>query len=197
MVAVLVFMSWGSAEYGQMELHRYFGYSILGLLVFRIFWGVFGSDTARFSKFVRGPKAIGDYLKSPAHAPKSIGHNPLGALSVVAMLLLLVTQVVLGLFAVDIDGLESGPLSYLVTFDQGRVAAEAHEVVFNVLLGMIVLHVLAILYYWIAKRDNLIAPMITGNKQLPADAQASGVSAPILKVLIGIAIAGATVWAII
>jgi cytochrome b len=166
-------------------------------LAFRIYWGLFGSETARFSKFVKGPAAISAYLKSPAGVPKPIGHNPLGAISVVFMLFLLIAQVVLGLFTVDIDGLESGPLSHLVTFDQGRACAEAHEFVFNVLLGMIALHVAAILYYWIFKRDNLIAPMITGNKEIPTESTFAAVSAPLMKVAIGIAIAGAVVWAVI
>ena len=75
------------------------------------------------------------------------GHNPLGALSVLALLGLLLAQIVLGLFAVDVDGIESGPLSTYVSFDTGRVAAEWHEAVFDVLLWLIGLHVAAVLFY--------------------------------------------------
>src|SRR5262249_5537036 len=108
LLVALVFFSWGAAEYQHMDLHRYSGYTILGLLVFRLYWGIAGSETARFANFVKGPRAVADYLRSKT---KSIGHNPLGALSVVALLTLLVAQVALGLFSVDVDGLESGPLS--------------------------------------------------------------------------------------
>jgi cytochrome b len=156
-------VSWWSAEYRLMNVHRYSGYMMLGLLVFRIYWGLFGSPTARFAQFIRGPSAVARYLREPAtHAAP--GHNPLGGLSVVAMLLLLLTQVGLGLFVTDIDGLESGPLSYLVSFETSRTLAERHETIFNVLLAFMALHIAAILFYLFARRTNLIAAMITGRR---------------------------------
>jgi len=84
---------------------------------------------------------------------------------VIAMLALLATQIALGLFAVDIDGLESGPFSYLVEFDTGRLAAEAHALVFDLLLILMALHVAAVAFYLIYRRDNLLAPMITGSRR--------------------------------
>lgn len=196
LLVALVFFSWGSAEYGHLDLHRYSGYTILGLLVFRLYWGFVGSDTARFFVFVKGPSGIAKYLRSP-RADSVVGHNPLGALSVLALLMLLIAQVTLGLFAVDIDGLESGPLSHLVSFDGGRACAEAHEIVFNVLLGFIALHVAAILFYAIARRVNLVTPMLTGKTIASDDVQAGNVSAPLTRVVVGIAIAAAIVWAIV
>jgi cytochrome b len=199
LLVALVFFSWGSAEYNQMDLHRYSGYALLGVVVFRVYWGFFGSNTARFTQFVKGPRAIADYLRGNDGRPtthKSIGHNPLGALSVLALLALLLTQIGLGLFAVDVDGLESGPLSYLVSFDVGRACAEVHEVVFNLLLAMIVLHVVAIFFYLFFKRDNLLGPMITGNKAMPLPLQ-TGVSASPLRVAIGVVLSVAVVWLII
>jgi hypothetical protein len=92
------------------------------------------------------------------------GHNPLGALSVLALLGLLLAQVTLGLFCVDVDGLESGPLSNWVTFETGRECSRLHQLGFDVLKVFIVLHLAAVVFYWLFKRDNLIRPMITGRR---------------------------------
>jgi cytochrome b len=176
-----------------MDYHRYSGYGLLGVLVFRVYWGVVGGSTARFANFVRGPRAILEYLRN---GNKTTGHNPLGALSVLALLTLLIVQVSLGLFAVDVDGLESGPLSYLISFDTGRACAEVHAIVFNVLMVAIALHLLAILCYWVFKRDNLLSAMITGNKVLSQAAQlATAESLP--RIVIGVALAVAVVWVIV
>ncbi len=213
LIVALVLFSWGSAKYGHMDLHRYSGYTLLGLLLFRLYWGVFGGHTSRFASFVKGPRAVLHYLKSQRDSGStsfsdpiaqsrettafSVGHNPLGALSVVVLLLLLLAQVFLGLFAVDVDGLESGPLSYLVSFDTGRAVAEIHGIVFNVLLGFIGLHLAAVLFYQWVKRDNLMVPMITGGKLAPPDTDHNDVSTSLLHVAVGIVIASAIVWLIV
>jgi cytochrome b len=93
----------------------------------------------------------------------------MGGWSVVALLGLLVVEVVLGLFAVDVDGDASGPLSGLVSFDAGRIAAKLHHQGFNILLGLIALHLGAVAFYLIFRRDNLVAPMITGRRKTPGD----------------------------
>lgn len=203
-LVVLIAVSWWTAENGQLEYHRYSGYALLGLLVFRLYWGFAGSSTARFANFVRGPRAILAYLRQmPSRVSDrshiaTPGHNPLGALSVIALLALLMTQVGLGLFTVDIDGIESGPLSHLVSFETGRACAELHETLFNVLLTFIALHVAAVLFYLIYKRDNLIATMIHGHRNHPShhlagdSAQPSFASLP--RLVIGIALAGLVVW---
>jgi cytochrome b len=159
-MAALIPWSWWTAHHDQLERHRLSGYLLLGLLLFRLIWGFAGSETARFAAFVRGPAAIRRYLRG--EAPASPGHNPLGALSVLALLVALAAQIGLGLFAVDEDGLESGPLSYLVTFDTARSAAAIHHRAFWVLVALIALHLAAILFYLLARRRNLIAAMITG-----------------------------------
>jgi len=194
-LVVLVAFSWWSAENGAMDWHRYSGYTMLGMLVFRVYWGFFGGATARFVQFVRGPRAVIDYLRGVTAKP--FGHNPLGAISVVLILLLLLTQVGLGLFAVDIDGLESGPLSRFVSFDTGRALAESHELVFNILMVVIVLHIAAVLAYLIVKRDNLIGAMITGRTQVADDAKAVAVAGSPLHLAIGVAVAVLVVWLIV
>ncbi len=156
----LVGFSWWSAETHHMDWHQLSGLAVCGLLIFRILWGFLGASTARFSQFVRGPRAVWAYLRG--RGPGTVGHNPLGGLSVVALLLALSAQIVSGLLAVDVDGIESGPLSYLVDFEQGRLAARVHAVSFNIVQGLVGLHVLAIVFYLVARRRNLTAAMITG-----------------------------------
>ncbi len=152
--------SWWSAKTHHMDWHQLSGLTLCGLLVFRILWGLIGSSTARFTQFVRGPRAIWTYVRG--RTPHAIGHNPLGGLSVIALLAMLLVEVACGLLAVDIDGIESGPLSYLIDFEQGRLAARIHGIAFNVMLGLIGLHLLAIAYYLLVKRRNLVGAMITG-----------------------------------
>jgi cytochrome b len=164
----LLGFAWWTAEERMLDWHRLAGYSICTLLVFRILWGLAGSSTARFSSFLRGPAGLARYVRSSmfnrAATPAS-GHNPVGGWSVVVMIALLATQVGLGMFSVDIDGLESGPFAYLVDFDTGRAAAEWHGFVFNLILAATALHVLAILFYLLYRRDNLIGPMISGSRR--------------------------------
>src|SRR5690606_7310394 len=136
LLPLLLGFSWYSAENRLMDWHRYSGYGILGLLSFRLCWGLWGSHTARFSSFVKSPARVFAYARGGGQGPSGFaGHNPLGGWSVVALLLVLAAQVGSGLFAVDVDGLESGPLSYLVSFDGGRWLANVHGVSFNILLA--------------------------------------------------------------
>jgi cytochrome b len=186
----LIAFSWWSGERHEMEWHRLSGYGILALLVFRIYWGFFGGRTARFAQFLRGPGTALAYLRSQAsgrHVPAP-GHNPIGGWSVILMLATLVAMVVAGLFAVDVDGLESGPLADYVSFDQGRLASDIHGIIFNLLLALIVLHVAAIFFYAARLRQNLVGPMIHGRRR--TDEQVADVTTSPWKFLIGIAIAG-------
>jgi len=186
-------ISWWTGETGRLEWHRWSGYALLGLLTFRIYWGFFGSSTARFRQFVRGPRTIASYLRGTwATQP---GHNPLGAMSVVLMLILLVAQIGFGLFAVDVDGMESGPLSLYVSFEAGRVAAEWHEAIFNVLLWLVALHILAIAYYLVVKRQNLAAAMVRGTREFETETQAVQ-PASALRFVIGVIIAAVLTWAV-
>jgi cytochrome b len=157
-LAALIALSWWSAEYHRDDLHIWSGMAVLSLLIFRLLWGFVGGSTARFANFIRGPRAVFGYLRG---GWRGIGHNPLGALSVVALLAMAGIQVGLGLFASDEDGLMQGPLAPLVSIDAADQAREWHEATFNVLLALIALHLAAIAYYrWRGK--NLLRPMITG-----------------------------------
>lgn len=196
LLVLLVAFSWWSAGNHRMEWHRDSGFALLGVLVFRLYWGLVGSHTARFARFVKGPRAIWRYLRASSRhtAP---GHNPLGALSVLALLGLLTSQVVLGLFTVDVDGLESGPLSQFVSFETGRACARAHHIGFSALLAFIGLHVAAILFYWIVKRDNLVRPMITGWKTWGRHAASPGSVAPWWLAALGAALSVIVVGSIV
>lgn len=160
LLVLLVPAMWWTAENDMMELHILLGQMVLGLILFRIFWGLIGSSTARFASFVKGPRAVVAYLRG---SWAGIGHSPLGALSVIAMLLVLVMQVGLGLFASDGDGLQ-GPLSHHVSYDTAETLADRHETMFNVLLVLIGLHLAAILFYRFVKRQKLIEPMVAGGR---------------------------------
>ena len=129
-LAALIAFSWWSAEYHHDDLHIWSGLAVLTLLIFRLLWGVVGSSTARFATFVRGPRAVLAYLRG---GWRGIGHNPLGALSVLALLGLVAVQTGLGLIASDEDGLMEGPLAGLVSLDASGSARDLHEDLFNVL----------------------------------------------------------------
>lgn len=191
-MALFVGVSWWTAETGRMDWHQYSGYSLLALVSFRIYWGFVGSSTARFRQFVRGPRAIVSYLQGRWSV--DAGHNPLGALSVVALLALLLAQIVLGLFSVDVDGIESGPLSTYVSFDTGRAAADWHDGLFDVLLWLIGLHIAAVLYYLFVKKQNLVATMFNGKRSYPDEQPASVVSASWLRLIVGALLAGVLTW---
>jgi len=194
----LLGFSWWSGENHDMEWHRLSGYAILALLVFRIYWGFAGGRTARFAEFVRGPRAAFAYLRTLGKRPYQAadGHNPVGGWSVVLMLAALVVMVTAGLFSVDVDGLESGPLADYVTFDAGRVAAGVHHLVFNLLLALVALHVLAVLFYLVGLRHNLVAPMIHGRRKAGANAVATRLGASTWKAAIGLIVAIAFAYAV-
>ena len=160
LVALIAF-SWWSAEEEHLDWLIWSGIAVLTLLVFRILWGFVGSSTARFANFVRGPRGIVDYLRD-MKGWRPVGHTPLGALSVLAMVGAIAVQVGLGLFAIDKDGLHEGPLAYLISFDAAEGVADFHEDWFNVILVLIGLHVAALLFYRLALGKKLIGPMLTG-----------------------------------
>lgn len=162
----LVLAMWATAEFRQMQLHSVLGILLTALFAFRITLGLWGASTVRFSGLVTRPEKYVSYLKtvfSATYKPPA-GHSPIGALSAIALLLALACQILTGLFSVDVDGMNSGPLARFVSFAWGRSAADFHEAAFNFLVGLIILHLLAILFYTCIKRANLIGPMLTGRR---------------------------------
>ncbi|MDO5639997.1 MAG: cytochrome b/b6 domain-containing protein [Neisseria sp.] len=168
LVLALAFM-WYSGETGGnlMAWHLRCGLFILALVVFRICWGLWGSDTSRFSQFVRGPKQIKRYLQGGLTENEQPGHNPLGALMVLALLAALLVQLISGLFASDENmWLYNGYLNSLVSSEAGATARGIHIAFFNVLLALAAVHVLTILVYKFVKKHDLVKPMLTGYKEL-------------------------------
>lgn len=165
----LMIVQWLSAENsGTMNYHVWGGYAVLVLVLFRLIWGVVGSETARFGDFVRGPGAALAYVKAllRGETPLYRGHNPMGGWSIVLMLILLLVQAGTGLFAND-DILIEGPLYSWVSKDTSDWLTGIHHFNFNLLLAVIALHVAAVLFYLLVKRENLIHPMLSGRKRLP------------------------------
>jgi cytochrome b len=195
MLVVLIGFAWWAGETDHMDWHRLAGYAVIGLVVFRLIWGFVGSASARFASFVKGPAATLAYMRtlpSRAHAAMP-GHNPVGALSVLALLAVLIVQVVTGLFSVDVDGLESGPLSDRVDFDTGRLFAHWHHWSFTALQVLVAMHVAAVIFYAVHKRADLVRPMITGRSRFYTD---PGLKfAPVWAALLAAAAAALVAWA--
>ena len=164
----LIAFSWWSVHNHHTGWHIWSGCAVLSLLVFRLLWGFFGSSTARFASFVRGPEALKTELRGNW---SGIGHSPLGAISVLVLLLAMLIQVSLGLISQDEDGIYFGPLARLVSSDASDRAAGIHAAWFNVLLALIVIHLLAIVFYRLRGR-KLIKPMITGRAPIAPGTEA-------------------------
>lgn len=197
LLVIGIAVCWWSGVNNELEYHTYAGYAVLWIVLLRLYWGLVGSSTARFVNFVRGPKAILDYATTlhRRDTPHSHGHNALGAISIVLMLGLVLAVVILGLFAVDVDGLYSGPLSLYVTFKQGRQLAHLHNDWFNILLWVIGLHLAAVIFYFLYKRQNLVGPMISGKRQGTAS-EAEMTHVPLWRFVIGAVIVTAIVYAV-
>jgi cytochrome b len=175
-LAALVVASWVTGELGWMIPHFIGGYAILCLLLFRLIWGFVGSRSARFVDFVKGPRAVFDHLahlrQSSEAAPPVLRHNPLGGWMVVFLLTILLVQATSGLFTTD-DILTEGPLVGLASGTTVRLLSSVHRFTSGVIPWLIGLHVAAIAVYLILRRENLVRPMITGVKAVPAGSSVS------------------------
>jgi cytochrome b len=155
--------------------HFRLGYVVFALLVFRVLWGLMGGRWSRFANFVRGPGTIWRYLhgKNEPHEHHDVGHNPLGALSVLGLLGILAIQVATGLVADD-EISNTGPLIKFVSGSTSLALTRWHQNVGQwLIMAMVALHVAAILFYLLKKKRNLIHPMLTGDKELDASTPAS------------------------
>ena len=157
------------------SVHEAAGFALFGLLIFRLIWGFIGNRAARFSSFLKGPRAAAVHIREllQGHALPVAGHNPLGGWAIVVMLLLLLIESVSGLFSSTFD--YSGPLAPLVSDDWADRMATIHALNLDLLLAMIGLHLIAIAVTSILGRENLVASMIHGRKHL---ASIAGVESP-------------------
>ncbi|MFH5924622.1 cytochrome b/b6 domain-containing protein [Roseomonas xinghualingensis] len=167
-IAVLLGASWWTASTGRMEWHMLSGQAILALLLFRIAWGFLGSETARFSRFLRSPLAGLRHLRHlhRREPDTEIGHNAAGGWMVLVLLCAMLVQAVSGLFTDD-GILARGPLARSVEPATADAARSLHLLTFDLVLVVVALHILAVLAYALLKRQDLVRPMVTGFKRLP------------------------------
>jgi len=172
-VGVLVGAAW-------VTQHMLCGYTMAALLLFRLVWGVIGSDTARFARFLKSPlAALGHLARLHRREPDTeIGHNAAGGWMVLVMLGLLGVQVATGFCANDQISAE-GPLAELVGPDNSDWLSHIHAVNFRLIEAAIALHLLAILTYAVVRGHNLVWPMITGRKRLPDTLPAPRMASPV------------------
>ncbi|WP_198363200.1 cytochrome b/b6 domain-containing protein [Thauera sinica] len=183
---VLMTVLFLSAYAGQMQVHARMGTVTLVLVLFRLVWGFVGSQTARFSDFVTGIGGIHDYLSGKR--PKTTGHNPLGAWMILAMLATLLIQSLSGLFSSDSIAFD-GPLAHWIGHTAANLAARVHTNLAYAIDILIAVHVLAVVLHWALRGENLIMPMLSGNKHVPADVGQPAFSNPALALTILVLIA--------
>ena len=163
----LVLVAWftGEEDGAAAQIHRFAGEAIAGLIVFRVIWGFAGGERSRFADFAAGPSAIIDHVRDlfSAKPKRHLGHNPLGGLAVFLLLAIVAGVVVTGLFSGDDDN--AGAFAGL----WGLELSEAHEVLFRVLQGLVVVHVLGVVVESLKAKDALVPAMITGSKRRRAD----------------------------
>lgn len=169
-VLILVLFITGNLGGNWLEWHKRAGFTVLALLLFRVIWGLVGNYHARFVNFVRGPRRVAAYVKTLAAGTNKPfpGHNPLGALSVLALLVIVALQAVTGLFAND-DIMLEGPFAAKVSKQVSDFLTRIHKLNADLLLFLIALHVLAIAYYYFVKKEDLLTPMFTGVKRLVSE----------------------------
>ncbi len=197
LLVCLVAFSWITHRQHWMELHMLSGYTILSLLLFRVVWGFIGSDTARFTFFLKSPL---EALRHLSHLHRrepdtEIGHNAAGGWMVLVMLGLLFAQVATGLGSNDDIAVE-GPLVRLLGKELSDAITSWHHLGANLILAMVGMHILAIVTYAVLKRHNLVRPMITGKKRLPGATRAPRIASPVLATVVYI-IAAAAVFALV
>jgi len=198
--ALTILACWYTSEQegDLVDLHMQLGFVSIALILFRILWGIIGPKHARFSQFIPSPKTLINYLHPEKESKPTAGHNPLGALMVVLMIILITLQAVSGLFIND-DIFSSGPYYGSIADDLEKVMFFLHHNTFDFMIAAIVLHLCAVIYYWWVKKENLVLPMITGKKSVkqvtPADAIPH--SKLILACIIAICCIGFVYWLVV
>lgn len=155
-------LSWWSAENQNYTVHQWLGYTVLALVVSRVVWGFVGSRHSRFNDFLVGPSRIMAYMRGRSDGGR--GHNPLGGLSVLALLSLLLLQAVSGLFNSD-DVFFSGPLYYAASSSLRDAMGVVHGLAFDGLIALVCLHILAVLYHQLRLKQPLLQAMIRGSAE--------------------------------
>jgi cytochrome b len=173
LLAIFVIISFLTGNIGgnAMQYHEWSGFTILVLILFRMIWGFVGSRESRFVTFVKSPSAVARYSVTllQKDSPRCLGHNPLGGWSIIAMLFALWVQAATGLFAND-DIATEGPLYPWLSKATSDALTRIHRLNQEVIIALVSIHVLAVLFYFFYKRENLVVPMVTGVKRWSATA---------------------------
>lgn len=185
LTAVLVAAAYATWRFDRMEWHVWIGYALLALVIFRLLWGFFGSETARFAGFLASPRAAFAQL---AHIfrrepDRAVGHNPAGGWMVLALLALLLGETLSGLY-INNDVAVDGPLTQIVPAPISNLIDALHTYLWWILLAVVTLHVVAVALYRMAKGQNLVLPMVTGRKTLPPEMRAPALAGPLRALLI-------------
>lgn len=194
-IVVLVAALYVTWRVNWMGWHVLSGEALLALLLFRILWGFFGAETARFARFAASPGKALHHLAEFAHREPDtlVGHNPAGAWMVFALLGLLLAEVLTGLY-VNNDVANEGPFTEIMPAPLANAISDLHAILWDVILVAVVLHILAILAYAAVKGQNLVGPMITGKKRLPETVVAPRLASLLLALMLfALAVAGAIV----
>lgn len=199
LLVIFVIISFATAKIGgnAMQYHECSGLAILVLILFRLIWGFVGSRESRFMVFVKSPSAVARYAVTLLHKdlPRCLGHNPLGAWSIIAMLFALWVQAATGLFAND-DIATEGPLYQWVSKATSDVLTRIHRLNQEIIIVLVSIHVLAVLFYFFYKRENLILPMITGFKHWSA-VDSEPITAPTWMAALITGLAGLAVYLLV
>lgn len=193
--AVIALVATAKIGGNAMEWHLRLGYAVLALLVFRVVWGFVGGRWSRFAALAFSPSRVLGYLRGAPHPEDGVGHSPLGALSVFGLLTVLAAQVGTGLLSDD-EIAFAGPLTRFVSSSVVGQATSYHKEIGQFLvIGLVVLHLLAIVFYVLVRRQRLVRPMLHGDKQLEAPAAASrDDAASRLLALVVLALCAALAW---
>ncbi len=199
-IVVLIGVSWCSIKFNRVELHYLSGFAVLTLLLFRLAWGVAGSDTARFARFLRSPTEGLRHLSNlrRREPDTEIGHNAAGGWMVLALIGLLLVQAASGLFANHEPGFDydaHGPLALRVSDATSAWLTRIHHQTFNLILVGAGLHVLAVLAYRVLKGQDLVRPMVSGFKSLPVRLAPPRMGSPVLAAAF-LTAAALAVWGI-
>ena len=185
---------------GLIEIHIKLGYTALGLTIFRILWGVVGTTHAKFINFIPRPYQLKSYLQQLkiGKVKNYIGHNPLGSLMVIFILLAVLLQATSGLFISD-DIFSAGPYNGVLSSDFEKILKTIHINGFNIIATLSVIHVVAILYYLVVKKQNLIKPMFTGKKLLDNGEANQGIkhSKLLIALIVAIAVVCFVYWLVV
>jgi cytochrome b len=185
LVVVLVAAAYLTWKLNWMDWHVLIGETLLALVLFRLLWGCFGSETARFRRFLASPAAALHHLRHlfRREPDLQVGHNPAGGWMVLLLLALLLGETLSGLY-INNDIANEGPFTEWVSAPIANAITALHEILWDALLVAVALHVLAIALYAAAKGHNLLRPMLTGRKRLPARIAAPRLAPPVRALLL-------------